>query len=305
MNILTKVTFTFSALLVGAASFAQNPIMNDQAKTATDNQSQAVNSYWKPTLVEDGIIDRVEHDNALLPIHKIREIDIAWKATVWRIIDIKQKQNMAFRYTGDQYTGGGAFIEILNDAVSRGKINAYSNVDDRFTTPLDMAAFKKQIGGDKDTTWVTDPITGEPVAKIHNNYFNVNSVTSYEVKEEWIFDRNRGHMVVQIVGIAPLQDVLDPMTGQYVSSSPMYWLYYPDLRKILANYEVYNPRNDMRRMTWTDFLDGHYYESYVMKTSMNNPLGGIIPDQHTLQALYQGQKELNNIIHREMDMWEE
>lgn len=305
MNILNKVTFTFSTLLLGAVSFAQNPMMNDQAKTTTETQSDAVNTLWKPTLVEDGIIDRVAHDNALLPIHKIREIDVAWKATVWRVIDIKQKQNMAFRYTGDEYTGGGAFIEILNDAIKRGKIQAYSNVDDRFTTPLDMPSFMKQVGAGKDTTWITDPITGEPVAKIHDNYFNVNSVTQYEVKEEWIFDRNRGRMVVQLVGIAPLQDILDPITGKYVSSSPLFWLYYPDLRKILVNYEVYNPNNDMRRMSWTDFLDGHYYESYVIKTSMNNPLGGFIPDQNTLRALSQGDKDLNGIIHREMDMWEE
>ncbi|HET8573578.1 MAG TPA: gliding motility protein GldN [Edaphocola sp.] len=305
MNILTKVTFTFSALLLGAVSFAQNPMMNDQANTTTNNQPEAVNNLWKPTLVEDGIIDRVEHENALLPIHKIREIDIAWKATVWRVIDIKQKQNMAFRYTGDEYTGGGAFIEILNDAIKRGKIQAYSNVDDRFTTPMDMKAFDALVGGGKDTTYQVDPITGEETPVVVNKYFNVNSVTQYEVKEEWIFDRNRGRMVVQLVGIAPMKDQVNPLTGEYIGSSPMYWLYYPDLRKVLVNYEVYNSHNDMRRMSWTDFLDGHYYESYVIKTSMNNPLGSFIPDQNTLRALSQGQQELNNIIHREMDMWEE
>jgi len=306
MNILTKATFTFSALLLGAVSFAQQPMMNDQAQGASGAQSEAVNSTWKPTLVEDGIIDRVAHDNALLPIHKIREVDVAWKATVWRIIDIKQKQNMAFRYTGDEYTGGGAFIEILNDAIKRGKVQAYSNIDDRFTTPLDMQSFNTAVGTGKDTTMQIDPITGEATPVITNKYFDVNSVTQYEVKEEWIFDRNRGRMVVQLVGIAPLKDQVNPLTGEYIGSSPMYWLYYPDLRKVLVNYEVYNPRNDMRRMSWTDFLDGHYYESFVMKTSLNNPFGRAIPDfGKSLRALSQGQEQLNDIIHREMDMWEE
>lgn len=306
MNILNKFTFTVGAILLGSMSFGQNPMMNDQAQnTATDNQSDVVKSTWHPTLVEDGIIDHVPHDNILLPIHKIREIDVAWQATVWRKIDIRQKQNMAFRYGGDQYSGGGAFIEILNDAVKKGKIQAYSNVDDRFTTPVSLNDFSRILGTGSDTTYVTNVITGEQERQIINNEFNVNSVNQFEVKEKWIFDRNRGRMVVQLVGIAPLKDIVDPNTGKYINSAPMYWLYYPDLRKILVNYEVYNPENDYKRMSWTDFLDGHYYESYVIKTSLNNPLEKFVDDQNTPRALAEGQKLLNNIISKEMDMWEE
>jgi len=306
MSALNKIALTLSAALIGTMSFGQNPMMNDQVQTTdTENQSEAVNSNWLPTLVEDGIVDRVPHDNLLMPIHKIREIDIAWQATVWQKIDIRQKQNMAFRYTGDQYTGGGAFIEILNAAVKNKKVRAYSNVDDRFTTPLSLDNFDKILGIGTDTQYITNPITGEMEQRIYKNEFNVNSVTQYEVKERWIFDRNRGRMVVQIVGIAPLKDVVDPNTGEYISSSPMYWLYYPELRKILVDYEVYNPRNDVHRMSWTDFLDGHYYESYVIKTSLNNPTDRFIRNQNTPRALAEGRRMLNNIINKEMDMWQE
>lgn len=308
MNIFNKITLSVGTLLIGGMAFAQNPMMNDQAQTnaADDNQTEAVNPLWKPTLVKDGIIDRVPHENALLPIHKIREIDVAWQATVWRQIDIRQKQNMAFRYTGDEYTGGGAFIEILNDAIKKGKVQAFSNVDDRFTTPLSEQQFKSIIGGDSTSTPVVDPITQEVTMKTVHNPFNVNSVTQFQVVEKWIFDRNRGRMVVQIVGIAPLQDQLDPTTGQFLGATPLYWLYYPDLREVLVNYEVYNPHNDVRRMTWTDYLDGHYYSSYVIKTSLNNPTNSLIPDYgKTPRALAEGERQLNQIIAREMDMWEE
>lgn len=308
MNIFNKITLSLGTVLIGGMAFGQNPMMNDQAQTsgADDNQVEAVNDLWKPTLVKDGIIDRVPHENKLLPIHKIREIDVAWQATVWRQIDIRQKQNMAFRYTGDENTGGGAFIEILNDAVKKGKVQAFANVDDRFTTPLSEKQFKNILGGDSSVTPIVDPITQEVTQQVVYNPFNVNSVTQYEVKEKWIFDRNRGRMVVQIVGIAPLQDQLDPTTGQFLGAMPLYWLYYPDLRKILVNYEVYNPRNDMHRMSWTDYLDGHYYSSYVIRTSLNNPTGEYIPDYgKNPRALAEGQKQLNKIIAREMDMWEE
>lgn len=306
MKILTKLTFTVGAMLLGSLSFAQNPMMNDQGQgTDTAGRQGFVNQNWKPTLIPDGIIDRVPHENALLPIHKIREIDIAWKVTVWRRIDIRQKQNMAFRYTGDAYSGGGAFIEILNHAVKSGQIQAYSNVDDRFTTPMDMSTFDKTLGIGTETQFVMDPETGKEVKKVIHNTFNVNSVTQYEVKEEWMFDRNRGRMIVQLVGIAPLKDEINPNTGAFISSIPMYWVYYPQLRETLSNYEVYNPLNDMHRMSWTDFLDGHYYESYVIKTSLNNPTQDQIANLNTLRALSEGKKAVNSIINKEMDMWQE
>src|SRR5690606_10184801 len=148
-----------------------------------------------------------------------------------------------------------------------------------------------------------DPITGELTQHVENAEFNPESVTRYRVKEDWIFDRNSGRMVVRIVGIAPLFDYRDQTTGAYVTSIPMFWLYYPDLRDILVNYEVYNPQNDIRRITWTDFFDNHYFASYVIKTSSNNPTGVPLPDG--LRGLQQGKELMNEIFEREMNMWQE
>ncbi len=159
----------------------------------------------------------------------IREIDAAWKRRVWRQIDVRQKQNQPFIYQGDEYTGGGAFIEILLDAVKKGKVQAYSPLDDAFTTPMDMAAFEKTIGGTEDSILVEDPITGEQVWTKTQTEFNVQGVTKYRLKEDWIFDRNAGRMVVRIIGIAPLMDRLDE-SGNFRGSLAMFWLYYPELK---------------------------------------------------------------------------
>lgn len=304
MNILNKISLTIGAVCFAGLVFGQDPMVNDQAQSSnTATNDDAVNSSWKPTLIKDGIIDMVPHTNKALELNPIREIDIAWKSRVWREIDVRQKQNQAFRYVGDEYTGGGAFIEILNDAVKKGKIAAYSGIDDRFTTPLDMEAFQNAIGGRLDTIPVTDPVTGETIMQYKRTEFDINSVTRYRIKEDWIFNRNTGRMEVRILGIAPLIDIKSESTGDYIGSAPMYWLYYPDLRNILVNYEVYNPRNDMKRMTWTDYFDGHYFASYVVKTSSNNPT--LTPLPNGLRGLQEGQELVNKIIEREMDMWQE
>lgn len=301
MNILNKFGFALGAILFSGAAFAQNPIITDQAMQAGNTSTEAVNDVWKPSLVKDGIIDKVPHVNKALDMANIREIDAAWKRRVWRQIDVRQKQNQPFIYQGDEYSGGGAFIEILLDAVKKGKVQAYSPLDDAFTTPLDMAAFEKVIGGSEDSVLVEDPITGEQVWTKTKTEFDVFGVTKYQLKEDWIFDRNAGRMVVRIIGIAPLRDRLDD-NGNFRGSLAMFWLYYPELRKLLANYEVYNPQNDLHRISWSDYFDGRYFASYVIKSSANNPTGRKFSAD--LRGLEEGQKAMDVLIDKESDMWQ-
>lgn len=301
MNILNKFGFALSAILFSGAAFAQNPIITDQAMQAGNTSTEAVNEIWKPSLVKDGIIDKVPHVNKALDMANIREIDAAWKRRIWRQIDVRQKQNQPFIYQGDEYTGGGAFIEILLDAVKKGKVQAYSPMDDGFTAPLDMAAFDKLTGGTEDSVLVEDPATGEQVWTKTHSEFNIQSVTKYRIKEDWIFDRNAGRMVVRIIGIAPLMDRLDD-DGAFRGSLAMFWLYYPELRKLLANYEVYNPQNDLHRISWSDYFDGRYFSSYVIKSSANNPTKNEF--QKGLRGLEEGQKAMDALIDKESDMWQ-
>jgi len=302
MKLLYKYLFLASATAcLSSVLYAQDPMTTDQPRTNNSDSDKWVSASWRPSLVKDGVIDRVDHINKAIEWNTIRENDVAWAQRVWREIDVRQKQNQAFIYEGDELTGGGAFIEILNDLIRKGKIQAYSGLDDRFSAPLSQEAFQNAIGGGYDTSYVEDPITGETVQRISKREFNITSVTKYRIKEDWVFDRNLGKLVVRIIGIAPLQDRLDDY-GNYRGSVEMYWIYYPEARNELVNYEVYNPVNMVHRMNWTDFLDRRYFSSYIIKTSVNNPLGRILPNG--LYGLQEGQEILNDLINRESDMWE-
>lgn len=304
MNILNKYSIAF-VLILGSCSFvqAQQPITADQPISGSQNVQKGVNATWQPSLVKDGIIDRPEHISKANDWSDIRENDVAWVERVWRQIDVRQKQNQAFIYEGDEFSGGGAFIEILIDLIKKGKIMAYNPIDDRFTTPLSKESFESSIGGGYDTVDVPDVITGEVTQKITKKEFVISSVTKYQLKEEWVFDRNLGRLVVRIIGIAPLIDRYDEATQEYKYSTPMFWIYYPEARKELVNYEVYNPTNMVKRITWTDFLDGRYFASYITKTNINNPTGTRLPEN--INGLYQGQEIMDDIINRESNMWEQ
>jgi gliding motility associated protien GldN len=303
MNILGsyKIAATTALMFIGGFAFAQNPSVTDQAQTQNPNGA-GVNATWQPSLVRDGVYDKVPHVNEPMPWQPIREADIMWKKRVWREIDTREKQNAAFRFPGDENTGGGYFIEILIDGIKKGKIKAYSNFDDRFTSALSKEQILEMLIGKPDTTYVTDPSTNETIMKVSRKDFNPELITKFRLKEDVIFDRNVGKMVVRIIGIAPYKDVLND-DGSYRASQALFWLYYPEIRGLLAQYEVFNPENDVARMTWEEFFEGRFFSSRIIKVS--NPFDASYKDMqmNNMEALYQGQKDAEKMFDKEHDMW--
>jgi gliding motility associated protien GldN len=293
MNIVSKISIVSGLFLASLSSYAQtnDPIVRENKIVKTD---------WQPSLTPDGVIDRVEHVNRVMDKPTIREIDVAFKRRVWRVIDVRQKINQPFIYEGDEYSGGGAFIEILLHLAKNKDIVAY--VGDDFKTVLDGLQLEEITAGTLDTVTTYDPFTGEEIPVITRTEFNPRSIVKYRVKEDWIMDRNRGKMIVEIVGIAPVRTVINPETGLPAGEAAMFWVYYPDARKFLGQYEVYNPRNDLQRMSWADFLDARYFDSYVYKTSANNPYK--IEMEKGLRGLQEGERAMEEIYNKSMQMWE-
>jgi len=301
MNILKLYRLTASSafILMSSAAIAQ-PSMSDQ--TLQNNASGAVNTTWQPSLVKDGVYDRTPHVSVALAWQPEREVDIMWKKRVWREIDTREKQNVAFRYAGDENSGGGYFIEIIIDAIKKGKIKAYSNFDDRFTTALTKDQVLELVSGKMDTTYVEDPATGNKIMKVTKRDFNPDEYTKYRIKEDVVFDRNLGRQVTRIIGIAPYKDIMND-DGTYRASQALFWVYYPEARNVLAQYEVFNPDNDVARMTWDDFFENRFFASRIIKVS--NPFNTSFKEggATSMEALYDSQHTAEMLFNKEHDMW--
>ncbi len=309
-------TFRFIPIALAAmATLAGNNLV---AQTNYTDYEQPANPpewsilKWRWSMTEDGGYDHHPQDDKGIPLpwQNVRESDMLWKKRVWREIDAREKQNVAFMYAGDEHTGGGMFIEILIDAVSTGKVAAYSTIDDRFTTPYTRADLYEQLRGKPDTNYVINPVDESETMVVTYKEFDPATVTKYRLIEDWIFDRGTGKMVVRIVGIAPIKDIYGP-DGSFRGSQPMFWLYYPDLRETLARYETVNPANDMHRATWDEFFEDRKFASRITKVS--NATGGIAGGRgqgfkesgmSDMEALYQDKAAANATFNKEHDMWE-
>jgi gliding motility associated protien GldN len=296
-----KLAALAGLLCCSAGAWAQ-PQITDAAQSGNGNNNEPTSPGWKSSLVRDGAYDRVPHTVKTLAWQPLREADILWKKRVWREIDTRERQNLAFRYPGDDQTGGGYFIEIILDAVKKGKIKAYSPFDDRFTSALTKEQIIEMLVGKPDTIVQIDPITEKETQIIRNRDFRTDLITSYRIKEDWMFDRNLGRMVVRIIGIAPIRNILNE-DQTLRAQTPLMWIYYPEARPVFAQYEVFNPENDVQRLTWDDFFEGRYWSGRIVRVSNADNTNFREAGLNDLESLYQSQIMVERIFEKEHDMW--
>jgi gliding motility associated protien GldN len=266
-------------------------------------------SVVKKSMRPDAAFDKsFINERTPLPYEHLRWDDALFAEKVWREVDLREKMNMPFRYQAEDDNGDQRFVSILLKAVKSGEVTAFDPSDDRFTTPMDSLGVKGiTAGGAPDTVAVRDVNDPNKIVgfKVTQTSFDPGSVMKFRIKEEWVFDREASRMFVRIIGIAPLKTLYLP-NGQERGSSVMFWVYYPDLRPILAKYEVYNPKNmGTGRMTWEELFESRMFSSYVVKSTLDNPgnktIRQVIKDP--ILALLEGDNIKERIFNYEQDLW--
>jgi gliding motility associated protien GldN len=260
----------------------------------------------KKSLRNDNAFDK-SNLNARVPLayEYLRWDDALYAEKVWRELDLREKMNQVFRYDGQDDNGSMLFINMLLKAVNSGQVTAFA--DDRFTTPMTTTDISQLTSGKSDTTPVydikqIDKIIGFKVTKAS---FDAKSVVKIRLKEEWVFDREASRMFVRILGVAPLKTEYLP-NGQERGTSVMFWVYYPDLRPMLAKSEVYNPKNmGQSRMTWEELFESRMFSSYIVRSTLDNPsnknIRAYIKDP--ILALLEGDNIKDKMFNYEQDLW--
>jgi gliding motility associated protien GldN len=265
----------------------------------------------KKSLRNDNAIERnLIKDRIPLAYEHIREDDAVYMQRVWRELDVHEKMNLPFVYKADGDMGNQRFIYILLNAIKNDSITAFSPNDDRFTTPMPFSDIIKGLVGGVKTISVPnlqlDPDGSKGLMRdtMIVDEFNPDKIERYWIKEDWVFDKESSRMQVRILGIAPLKTVTND-DGSFRAVTPIFWVYYPDLRPIFAKHEVYNGKNFGARMSWEELFESRMFASRIIKSTVNNPNDLAIAEyiKDPILALLEGENMKERIFNYEQDLW--
>ena len=268
----------------------------------------------KPSLRPETALDNhnsLIKDRTPLPYQQLREEDAAYDERIWREIDTREKINQPFRYSANEDNGNQRFISILfkaiQDGPDNGGVTAFSNIDDRFTTPLTKAEVAKAISGGSVSVPLYDTLGNVIGNKEVMQEVNLDSFYKFHIKEEVIFDKQSSRLFWRILGIAPVKRVITA-SGIDLGDQELFWVYYPDMRPIFAKYYVYNGKNYGARMTWEDLFESRMFHGRIIKSTLNNPFDEYLKDEIGLKGqpllqLLQGDKIKNEIFNYEQNLW--
>lgn len=294
----------------------------DANLAASKQDTMVVTAPKQDPLKMDTIRKSLRNDNAIeknlvkdrtpLNYEHIREDDAIYREKVWREIDIREKMNLPFRYSAEEDNGNQRFIAILLNTIKSGEVTAFdASIDDRFTTPMTLEQIGSKLAGGCDTILVPDTEKDPDLSKgimkqqIVCEEFNMDDVTKFRLKEEWVFDKESSRMFVRILGIAPVKTYFDKVTGKELGSSPIFWIYYPDMRPSLAKYEVYNGKNFGARMSWEELFESRFFGSYIIKSTLDNPYDQFLKSyvKDDILRLLEGENIKDRIFNYEQDLW--
>lgn len=249
--------------------------------------------------------------------HSVYPIDYAnqmYKRTVWRRMDLKEKQNRPFFSTANEIT------RIVIDAVNDGLIYPYeddslnkrmskeqflenlklpTDEEDDFGADAD-AGFGDDSGGWADSGWGDEEAAGPSI-----QYYDATQLNILRIKEDMIFDKVRSRLYWDTQSIEMIIPATEVATGIEKSVGVFRYKDLEPLFRSMPDRAIwYNRQNTAHHRNMADAFLLRLFSARVVKVSnpRNDWIQDISPDQRS--ALYKSQQEEYKLIEYEHNLWE-
>lgn len=242
------------------------------------------------------------------PYKFLRESDVMWHKRIWRVIDYREKINHKLYYPTTRIGDRMSLIDLLLWGINTEGLTAYGTDDDRFTQPITRAQIEEAFGATEQTIEYQDE-NGNMVSQKIKNEIVSSDIKQLLLKEDWYFDKQHSMMEVRIIGMCPIrfytkEDEIGVEGEAEIRKSPVFWIYFPEARRILANHEVFNEFNDSERRTFDDIFFKRYFNSVIVKETNVYDDRGIQDYSLGIQTLLEAEKIKKKISDIEQDLWE-
>ncbi len=264
--------------------------------------------------VLDGVYVK-EHVPAREPVsyYHLREADVMYSKKIWRMLDLREKINHPLYFPTTPMDDRYSLVQLILYGVENEGLIVYNTWDDEFKVPMTNTDIDENLGAGMDTIWVDTTYadgTEDQVQRVVATGRLTEQVTRLQIKEVWFFDKQRSKMEVRIIGLCPIRiytrDVEEGMDEEELDleMKQVFWVYFPALRNILANHEVFNPSNDAQRRTFDDIFFKRKFSGYIFKETNVYDNRALLGAYVGLDLLLEAEKIKNVIFTIEHDLWE-
>jgi len=284
MKTLSKFVCVLSLALLAGTGFAQN-------------------------VLDGTFVDENTPNRRVIPYTFLRQADVLWSQRVWRVIDLREKENLPFYYPLSQNANRECLWDIIRGALKSGELTAYednslTDLDLTFAVPLTKAKISEIIS--PVDSGLTDE-NGNPLPPVASD-ITPDKIRGYMIKEDWFFDRQRSVMDVRILGICPMMATVNKNTKQEDTTGSynnLFWIYFPQARPLFAVKEAFNTHSDAERRTYEDLFWKRQFSSYIFQESnvYNRTLSAVYAGAGT-DRLLEGEKIKKKMFDLEHDMWQ-
>jgi len=252
-----------------------------------------------------GIYEKDITDKLPVPYPHLREADVMWSKKYTRILDLREKMNLPLYYPTFPIGDRRSLIDIIMEAVRSGEVTVYEArlTDDEMINPTTLGEIDTKLGASIDSTWVTDPVTNQQTLSRIEKEANTSEIKQYLIQEEWYFDNKHSVMKVRILGLCPIRFYIHEDT-QMPTKSKAFWVYFPELRNILARSEVYNKYNDAHRISYDDLFMQRRFHSFIISESNVYNNRQITEYETGRMALLEADMIKEELMNMEHDLWE-
>jgi gliding motility associated protien GldN len=270
------------------------------------------------------------HDTVVMVDHRID--DVIWARYVYRIIDMRYKQNYQLYFpTKSDDADYRNLFKVITDAVVDGLPIFEKNMEtikpDFKQEPIARNVIPTMFMADDPLADYSDDPTHfdiefsdamlihydsvEDELSFHFYPFEklVKNQLKYLIQEVVFFDKHTSRLYTKIMGIAPLQsdkistrDNSDIMGS--LRESIMFWIPFDELRPYLAMQYAIPNRNEVKRVTFDEFFQKRLFSSYIV--GEGNMYNRWIPDYSGTEEQIKKEQEriATELLNFEQDLWE-